>query len=231
MSLFVIADLHLSFGCNKPMDVFPGWKDYTQRLEQNWRSLVKESDTVVIAGDISWAMKLEETEQDFAFIHHLPGEKILMKGNHDYWWSTKSKIERFLQKKGFTSMKVLHNNAYIVENVAVCGTRGWLYNSETEEDVKIVNREVGRLVASLDDAARQDAHAQPIVFLHYPPVYGNMACAGILDVLETRHNEQCYFGHIHGNQASKKAVRGNYHGIKMHLISCDYVNFMPILVK
>lgn len=231
MSLFVIADLHLSFGCNKPMDVFPGWEDYTQRLEQNWRSLVKETDTVVIAGDISWAMKLEETEQDFAFIHHLPGEKILMKGNHDYWWSTKSKIERFLQEKGFTSMKVLHNNAYIVENAAICGTRGWLYNSETEEDVKIVNREVGRLVASLDDAARQDAHAQPIVFLHYPPVYGNMACAGILDVLETRHIEQCYFGHIHGNQASKKAVRGNYHGIKMHLISCDYVNFMPILVK
>ena len=176
-------------------------------------------------------MKLEETEQDFAFIHRLPGQKILMKGNHDYWWSTKSKIERFLQEKGFTSMKVLHNNAYIVENVAVCGTRGWLYNSETEEDVKIVNREVGRLVASLDDAVRQDAQAQPIVFLHYPPVYGNMACAGILDVLETRHIEQCYFGHIHGNQASKKAVRGNYHGIKMHLISCDYVNFMPILVK
>ena len=231
MSLFVIADLHLSFGCNKPMDVFPGWKDYTQRLEQNWRSLVKESDTVVIAGDVSWAMKLEEAEQDFAFIHRLPGQKILMKGNHDYWWSTKSKIERFLQEKGFTSMKVLHNNAYIVENVAVCGTRGWLYNSETEEDIKIVNREVGRLVASLDDAVRQDAHAQPIVFLHYPPVYGNMACAGILDVLETRHIEQCYFGHIHGNQASKKAVRGNYHGIKMHLISCDYVNFMPILVK
>ena len=231
MSLFVIADLHLSFGCNKPMDVFPGCKDYTQRLEQNWRSLVKESDTVVIAGDISWAMKLEETEQDFSFIHRLPGQKILMKGNHDYWWSTKSKIERFLQEKGFTSMKVLHNNAYIVEDVAVCGTRGWLYNSETEEDVKIVNREVGRLVASLNDAAKQDANAQPIVFLHYPPVYGNMACAGILDVLETRHVEQCYFGHIHGNQASKKAVRGNYHGIKMHLISCDYVNFMPILVK
>lgn len=231
MSLFVIADLHLSFGCNKPMDVFPGWKDYTQRLEQNWRSLVKESDTVVIAGDISWAMKLEETEQDFAFIHNLPGEKILMKGNHDYWWSTKSKIDRFLQEKGFTSMKVLHNNAYIVEDVAICGTRGWLYNSETEEDVKIVNREVGRLAASLDDASRQDAHAQPIVFLHYPPAYGNMVCAGILDVLETRHIEQCYFGHIHGNQASKKAVRGNYHGIKMHLISCDYVNFMPILVK
>lgn len=154
MSLFVIADLHLSFGCNKPMDVFPGWKDYTQRLEQNWRSLVKESDTVVIAGDISWAMKLEETEQDFSFIHRLPGQKILMKGNHDYWWSTKSKIERFLQEKGFTSMKVLHNNAYIVEDVAVCGTRGWLYNSETEEDVKIVNREVGRLVASLNDAAK-----------------------------------------------------------------------------
>lgn len=231
MSLFVIADLHLSFGCNKPMDVFTGWKDYTKRLEQNWRKLVGESDTVVIAGDISWAMKLEETEKDFAYIHNLPGQKILMKGNHDYWWSTKSKIDTFLQEKGFTSLKILHNNAYIADGIAVCGTRGWLYNSETEEDVKIVNREVGRLTASLDDAARQDSNAEPIVFLHYPPVYDTMACTEILEVLEKRNVNRCYFGHIHGNQASKRAVKGDYHGIKMHLISCDYVGFMPILVR
>lgn len=231
MSLFVIADLHLSFGCNKPMDVFTGWKDYTKRLEQNWRKLVGESDTVVIAGDISWAMKLEETEKDFAYIHNLPGQKILMKGNHDYWWSTKSKIDTFLQEKGFTSLKILHNNAYIVDGIAICGTRGWLYNSETEEDVKIVNREVGRLTASLDDAARQDSNAEPIAFLHYPPVYDTMACTEILEVLEKRNVNRCYFGHIHGNQASKRAVKGDYHGIKMHLISCDYVGFMPILVR
>ncbi len=231
MSLFVIADLHLSFGCDKPMDVFPGWKDYTRKLEENWRSTVTDSDTVVIAGDISWAMKLEETEQDFAFIHSLPGTKILLKGNHDYWWSTKTKIDRFLQEKGFSSMKILHNNAYIIEGVAVCGTRGWLYNSETEEDVKIVNRETGRLLASLRDAAEQDGSARPIVFLHYPPVYGSMACAGILEALEEHRIAQCYFGHIHGNQASKKAVRGHYNGIKMHLISCDYVDFTPVLVK
>ena len=231
MALYVIGDLHLSFSVDKPMHIFDGWDHYEERLEKNWHRLVQPEDTVVIPGDVSWGMSLAESKADFDFLNALPGKKLLLKGNHDYWWSTKSKIERFLQEKGFTSMKVLHNNAYIVEDVAVCGTRGWLYNSETEEDVKIVNREVGRLVASLNDAAKQDANAQPIVFLHYPPVYGNMACAGILDVLETRHVEQCYFGHIHGNQASKKAVRGNYHGIKMHLISCDYVNFMPILVK
>lgn len=230
MSLFVIADLHLSFGCDKPMDVFSGWKDYTQRLERNWRNIVTESDTVVIAGDISWAMKLEEAEKDFRFIHQLPGKKILMKGNHDYWWSTKHKIDTFLQNKGFTSMQVLHNNAYIVDGVAICGTRGWLYNSQTEEDVKIVNREVGRLTASLNDAEK-NGQAEPVVFLHYPPVYGSMACTEILNVLEQRNIRQCYFGHIHGNQASKRAVRGRYHGIKMHLISCDYVEFMPILVN
>lgn len=231
MALFVIADLHLSFGCNKPMDVFPGWKDYTQRLEQNWHNTVTKDDTVVIAGDISWAMKLEEAERDFAFIHQLPGNKILMKGNHDYWWSTKTKIEQFLQANGFDTLQVLHNNAYFAQGAAICGTRGWLYNSKTEEDIKIVSREVGRLIASLDDAKRQQPEVTPIVFLHYPPVYGNMACAEILQVLEQRGVHTCYFGHVHGNQASQKAVKGTYNGIKMHLISCDYIDFTPVLVK
>ena len=230
MALFVIADLHLSFGNNKPMDIFAGWENYTQHLERNWRETVTQDDTVVLAGDISWAMKLEETEQDFAFIHSLPGKKILIKGNHDYWWSTKSRIEQFLQEKGFTSLRVLHNNAYIEQGITVCGTRGWLYHSETSQDEKIVSREVGRLIASLEDAKRQDEAAQPIVFLHYPPVYGDMACQEIIKVLQDYEVAQCYFGHIHGNRASKKAVVGHYQGIKMHLISCDYVRFTPVEV-
>lgn len=155
MSLFAIADLHLSLGCNKPMDIFTGWHNYMEKLERNWRGIVGPNDTVVIAGDISWAMKLEDCEKDFAFIHSLPGTKLILKGNHDYWWTTKKKIDAFLTAHGFDSIHIVHNNAYVVDDVAVCGTRGWLYNSESDEDIKIVNREVGRLNASLDDAKKR----------------------------------------------------------------------------
>lgn len=231
MALFVLADLHLSLGSDKPMDVFTGWENYVEKLERNWRSLVKETDTVVVAGDISWAMKLEDTYQDFLFLHRLPGVKLLLKGNHDYWWSTKSKIETYFAQNGFDTLHILHNDAYLVEGKAICGTRGWLYNSETEEDQKIVRREVGRLQASLDAAKRKDPQAERLVFLHYPPVYGNMACREILQVLEEEKIQTCYFGHIHGNQASRRAIRGDYKGIKMHLISCDYVNFIPVFIR
>ena len=229
MSLFAIADLHLSLGGDKPMDVFEGWQNYTEKLEQNWRSIVTEEDTEVIAGDVSWAMKLEEAAADFAFIHSLPGQKLIIKGNHDYWWSTKKKIETFLSANGFHSIHIVHNNAVSVGNVAVCGTRGWLYNAETEEDQKIVNREVGRLNASLDDAVRLGG--EPIVFLHYPPVYDESKCNEILDVLKKRGIRKCYFGHIHGSQAAKRAVTGEYEGIKMYLISCDHAGFTPVLVR
>jgi len=229
MSLFAIADLHLSFGCDKPMDVFDGWQNYTVRLEKNWRAVVKEEDTVVISGDISWAMKLEDTVKDFSFIHSLPGKKLIIKGNHDYWWSTKKKIDQFLSTQGFHTISIIHNNAVVVGDVAVCGTRGWLYNSQTDEDIKIVNREVGRLNASIDDALRQGA--EPIVFLHYPPVYDGIVCEKILNVLKKRGIQKCYFGHIHGAQAAKRAITGDYDGIKMYLISCDHSNFTPVLVR
>lgn len=229
MSLFAIADLHLSLGCDKPMDVFVGWQDYTSKLEKNWRAIVKDEDTVVIAGDISWAMKLEETAKDFKFIHSLPGNKLIIKGNHDYWWSTKKKIDGYLQSNNFDTIQIIHNNAVLVGDVAVCGTRGWLYNSETSEDIKIVNREAGRLNASIDDAERQGG--EPIVFLHYPPVYDESECVEILDVLKKRGIRQCYFGHIHGSQAAKRAITGEYDGIKMHLISCDHAGFTPVLVR
>lgn len=228
MALYAIADLHLSLGANKPMDVFEGWHNYVERLEKNWRSIVRPEDTVVIAGDISWAMKLEETEKDFAFLHSLPGKKLLLKGNHDYWWSTRSKIDTYLAAKGFDSLRIVHNDSYPVGQFGVCGTRGWLYNAASDEDIKIVNREVGRLNASIDHAVAQGLN--PIVFLHYPPVYDGMVCKEILEVLISRGIRKCYFGHIHGTQASRRAVTGEYQGIELHLISCDYLGFTPLFV-
>ena len=135
----------MSFGCDKPMDVFPGWKDYTARLEQNWRAVVSDQDTVVIAGDISWAMKLEETEADFSFLESLPGKKWLLKGNHDYWWTTRKKMEAYFKEKGFSSLGILFNSAETVGDVSICGTRGWFYDAESDADKKILNLEVGRL--------------------------------------------------------------------------------------
>ena len=229
MALYAIADLHLSLGTDKPMDVFSGWNDYVERLEKNWRALVKDEDTVVIAGDISWAMKLEETYNDFLFIDSLPGKKIFLKGNHDYWWSTKNKIDNFLKESGFTSISILNNNSYEVDGFSIVGTRGWSYNAESEEDVKIVNREVIRLKLSLTDS--QKHVGKKIVFLHYPPVYDNMQCDEIMQVLEEHEIKECYFGHIHGKYAAQKALVGKYLGINMHLISCDYINFCPLLVN
>lgn len=228
MALFAIADLHLSLGTDKPMDIFEGWKDYVPRLEQNWRAIVGEDDTVVIAGDISWAMKLSEAVQDFRFIQSLPGRKLILKGNHDYWWSTRRKIDDFLAENGFSSIGIIHNNAAEVGDVAVCGTRGWLYDAETPEDCKIVSREVGRLNASLDEAERLGK--KPIVFLHYPPVYDGAECTGIMDVLVRRGIFDCYYGHIHGSAAARRSPTGEYRGVQMHLISCDYLGFRPMKV-
>lgn len=229
MALFVIADLHLSLGADKPMDVFPGWSDYVSRLEENWRAVVAPEDTVVIAGDISWAMKLEGTERDFAFLDSLPGTKLLLKGNHDFWWSTRRKIETFFTEKGFSSLRLIFNSAERVGEIAVCGTRGWLYNAGTEEDRKIVARENGRLNASL--ASAKVCGGKPVVFLHYPPVYDNAVTEPFLDTMLAYGVTDCYFGHIHGGFAARKAPVGEYRGVRMHLISADHVKFVPQLVR
>ena len=228
MSLYAISDLHLSFNSQKSMEIFPGWENYTERLKQNWTKTVSNGDTVVIAGDISWAMKLEEATEDFDFINKLPGKKIFIKGNHDYWWSTKAKIDKFFKENKFDSLSLLYNSSVQIEGKLICGTRGWFYDSKDEEDEKIFKREIMRLETSLNFNKAQNL--EPIVFLHYPPVYGLEESTKIIDILIERNVKKCYYGHIHGSEATKNIVEGNYKGINFKLISCDYLNFCPIKV-
>ncbi len=229
MSLYAIADLHLSLGEDKPMDIFAGWNDYVERLSENWKNLVSCDDTVVIAGDISWAMRIEQTYTDFKFIHDLPGKKIFLKGNHDYWWGTKNKTDNFLRENKLDSISVLFNNAYTCGDYAICGTRGWFLENDTPEDIKVLNREVGRLKMSLDRAIKTGL--EPVVFLHYPPYYRGIECSEIMDVLCSYPVKKCYYGHIHGKKNFKLAFEGEYKGINFRLISCDKVGFMPVLVR
>ena len=229
MSLFAIADLHLSLGTDKPMDVFQGWSDYVQRLENSWRRLVTDDDYVVIAGDISWAMKLEECYADFTFINSLPGTKILLKGNHDYWWTTKHKMDLYLEANHFDTLRILFNNAYDVGDYAVFGTRGWYYDKEGEHDEKVINREVGRLKLSYN--AAKELGKPVIAFLHYPPVYGGVECEEIMEALIEMEVKTCYYGHLHGERTHVNATVGEYRGIDFRLISCDYTRFSPVLVR
>jgi len=229
MAVYAIADLHLSFGTDKPMDVFSGWTNYTERIRNNWQKLIGENDTVVIAGDVSWAMKLSETDADFRFIDSLNGHKIILKGNHDYWWSTKAKMDKYIAEKGFDSISILHNNYYLADGTALCGSRGWFYDAEADADMLILNREVGRLKMSIEPALR-DGY-DPVVFLHYPPIYNNTECGEILDVLKEYSIKKCFYGHIHGGNAAKKAFIGEKYGINFKLIACDYLGFTPLAIN
>ncbi len=210
MSLFTIGDTHLSFGVNKPMDVFRGWVDYVDRLRDNWRELVQEDDTVLVAGDISWGMSLNEALPDLRFLDELPGKKIFIKGNHDYWWETKTKMERFFAENSITTISILFNNAYLVEGKALCGTRGWFYDTREAADEKIINREAGRLRTSIEAALKLEG--EPVVFLHYPPVYAGKECPEIMSVILEYGIKKCYYGHVHGKKAASLAVVGNYRG-------------------
>ena len=230
MSIFAISDLHLSLNCDKTIVVFPGWENYVDRIKENWFKNIKDDDTVIIAGDISWAKKISEAKEDFKFIHELPGKKIIFRGNHDYWWTTKTAVCRFLEENCFNSISVMFNSSYIIEGKSICGARGWMYNPQEKRDEKILAREVGRLKMSLDDAASK-TDITPIVFLHYPPLYGNQYSEEIMRILIERNIKKCYYGHIHGYGSRKFVVEGLHYGIDFKLISCDYINFAPILVS
>ena len=228
MSLFAIADTHLSFGTDKPMDVFQGWENYVSRLAENWRAIVTDRDTVVIAGDISWGMDLTQALPDFRFLHELPGKKIILKGNHDYWWSTRKKAETCFAQNGLDTLSVLFNNAFEVGSVAVCGTRGWLAESCSDEDRKVLLREAGRLQMSLD--AAKALGREPVVFLHYPPLNADGTwCPEIYSVLQSAGVRYVYYGHLHG-PSCRMAVQGEKDGIHLSLISCDALRFTPKLI-
>lgn len=226
MSLFAIADTHLSFGTDKPMDSFPGWNDYVDRIEKNWNKIVTNDDTVVIAGDISWAMNFDELKADFDFIERLNGKKIILKGNHDYWWNTSKKMNDFIESQRYKTISILFNNSYDIDGVSVCGSRGWLFDVDDEHDEKVLNREVGRLRLSLESAVNDEI----IVFLHYPPVTTDTKCDEILNLLKEYGIKKCYYGHLHGI-AAKKAIDDVVDGIEFRLISCDRLGFVPKLIR
>lgn len=227
MNIFAIGDTHLSLGADKPMDIFKGWDNYVSRLEENWRAVVSEDDVVVICGDISWSMSLEGAEADLRFLHSLPGKKIIMKGNHDYWWNTKRKMELFLSEKGLDSIKILFNNAYRFGNLTVCGSRGWFFDDESGSDKKVLLREAGRLRLSIEEGKKLGGEI--VAFLHYPPVTTLQKCEEMLSVLTETGIKRCYYGHLHGSSVFN-AFTSELGGIKFDLISADYLRFCPKLI-
>lgn len=224
MSLYTIGDLHLSLGGDKPMDVFGGrWTNYVEKIRDGFSSLNAE-DVTVICGDISWAIDINGAREDFLFIDALPGKKIILKGNHDYWWTTASKAYNFFNENGISTISILHNNCFFYGETAICGTRGWFYEEEKSvlHDKKILNRELMRLEKSLKDAGDHEK----LVFLHYPPKYGNYECTEILDMLEKYGVKHCYYGHLHAG-ACAYAFKGVYRGVEFKLVSADNVFFIP----
>ena len=218
-----MGDTHLSLGSNKPMDIFGGaWDGFMEKLTQGL-SVLQPEDTLLIAGDVSWGMSLEESEADFAYLNAFPGTKILMKGNHDYWWNTAAKMERFFEEKGFTTLRILHNNCLWYADTALTGTRGWFYEEEKPgQSQKVFNRELMRLETSLKAAGE----AEKLCFLHYPPFYTGYRCEPILELLERYQVRACYYGHLHA-ASHRLALQGRHGRVEYHMISADYLKFRP----
>lgn len=227
--LYTIGDIHLSLGCDKPMDIFAGWTNYLERLEANWNSKVTDEDTVVLLGDHSWALRLEESLADLKFINsRLKGKKILVKGNHDLWWQTMSKLNAFVKENRLDTIQFLFNNAYLVDGIAVCGTRGWIRENGEPADLKVLNREAGRLEASLKEGVKLGGEL--VAFIHYPPIYGTEENVYITELLHKYNVRRCYYAHLHG-ACIRGAINGERAGVEYRLVSCDGVGFDPVLIK
>lgn len=207
------------------MDIFRGWENHEEKIKNNWCRIVKETDTVILPGDLSWGLKIEETKADFAFLNNLPGKKILLKGNHDLWWGTAKKMREFLAENNFSKIDFVFNNCIVAENFAVCGTRGWFFDGG--EDKKVLLREAGRLEMSIKEALKTGL--EPLVFLHYPPVFGGQVCEEIFSVLKKYDIKKVYYGHVHG--AGKAGIVNEYDGIMLKLVSCDSIDFTPFCIK
>lgn len=227
MALYAIGDLHLSLAKDKPMDIFgPHWKDHDKRLKENF-SFLGPDDVTVICGDLSWAINLDEAVEDFKFIDSLPGKKYILKGNHDYWFVTASKLKAFFEKHSITTIELLHNNCGFYGDVALCGTKGWFYEESQAggHDEKIFRRELGRLETSLKAAGDKEKYC----FLHYPPIYDGYRCPEILDLLKKYDVKLCCYGHLHG-PSIRLAIEGDVNGVCYKLVAADAVDFAPVKI-
>ena len=225
MSIYVIGDLHLSLTKDKPMSIFGEiWKEHEKKIKRNWLEKVKENDYIILPGDFSWATYLEEAHDDFKYLNELPGRKILLKGNHDYWWTTITNMKKYLEKNEFNTIDFLHNNSYFIEDKIIVGTRGWNL-LETENSEKMINRENNRLKLSIEDGIQKYGKEKEIVvFMHYPPITINNANSEFVTTMKQYKVKRCYYAHLHGN-SHKDAIEGLENGINFKLISADYLKF------
>lgn len=235
MAIYTIADLHLSFGEDKPMSIFgENWEGHSDKIKNNWIAKVKPEDTVVLPGDFSWSMYLENTYKDFEYLNSLPGKKLLLKGNHDYWWTTVTNMKNFLKENNFENIDFIYNNSYLVEDKILTGTRGWNL-LESENSNKMINRESIRLKLAIEDGIKNyGKDKEIIIFMHYPPItknsINNNQFLDFIKIMKEYNVKKCYYGHLHG-KSHEDAVEGEYQGIEFKLISADYLNFDLIEVK
>lgn len=231
MAIFTIADLHLALSINKPMDIFgERWYNYMERLKQNWTNSITDDDYVIVPGDSSWATYIDEAYEDFRFIEELPGKKIISKGNHDYWWTTISKLNKFLQSNEFKTISFMHNNSFLIDGITICGTRGWKCPGDdgfSGEDKKIFERELQRLELSLRSFCGDLDRQNIVVAMHYPPFNSNREPSSFVEIMEKYNVTKCIYGHLHG-AGFKSAVVGNIRNIEFNLVSADFLNFEPL---
>ena len=227
MSIYVIGDLHLSFGMNKPMDIFGvNWEDHYKKIENDWLNKVNDNDLVVLPGDFSWAMDLNDTIEDFKYLSKLPGKKLLLKGNHDYWWGTLKKMKEFMKANNFRDIDFIQNNSFLFDDKIIVGTRGWIYDNKLE-NIKILKREKIRLEMSFNDAIHKYGNDKEIiVFMHYPPFGKEIVPLeyDLKEVLKNYNVKKCFYGHLHG-ESCLDATQGNIDNITYKLISSDYLDF------
>jgi predicted phosphohydrolase len=228
MSIYAIGDLHLSFSVDKPMDIFGNnWENHTEKIKENWLEKVNENDTVILPGDFSWATYLEETYKDFEYINSLPGRKIMSKGNHDYWWTTVTSMNKYLKENNFENIEFLYNNSYLVEDKIITGTRGWINSWKSQENYKILKRENDRLKLSIESGIKNfGTNKEIIAFIHYPPFYKETVPEEIdfIKTLNKYNIKKCYYAHLHAD-SHKDAVEGIVNGIEFKLVSSDYLKF------
>ena len=235
MSIYAIGDLHLSLNKEKPMDIFGGnWKNHEQKIKENWKNTVQDTDLVILLGDFSWEMHLKDMYNDFAYLNELPGKKLLLKGNHDYWWTTLAKMREFLQENKFENIDFVYNNSYLFEDKIIAGTRGWALN-DTENSDKMNHREEERLKLSLQSGVDNFGDKEIICIMHYPPIIEenkndannqskNLKVSNYVQIMKEYNVKTCLYGHLHG-ESHKEAFEGIIEGINFKLVSSDYLDF------